>query len=117
MKKLIAPALAGSLALSACAQSADKVTAAYVPMGMYTGQSCGQLKQEHARVVAQVNHLTGEQDKKAQTDAVAMGVGLVLFWPALFLMAADKDESGQLSQLKGQHDAILAAGAQKGCWS
>jgi len=117
MKKLIIPALTGSLALSACAQSADKVTAAYVPTTLYTGDTCTQLRQEQARVVAQVNHLTGEQDKKAQNDAVAMGVGLVLFWPALFLLAADKDESGQLSQMKGQYDAILAAGAQKGCWS
>ncbi|WP_170467168.1 hypothetical protein [Ruegeria arenilitoris] len=117
MKKLIFPALVGSLLTSACAQKAEKVTAAYVPTTLYSGESCKDLRLEQARVVAQVNHLAGEQDKKAQNDAVAMGVGLVVFWPALFLMAADKDESSQLAQMKGQYDAIQAAGAQKGCWT
>ncbi len=117
MKKIIVPALAGSLALSACAQKAENVTASYVPMTLYTDQNCKQLRQEQARIVAQVNHLTGEQNKKATNDAVAMGVGLVLFWPALFLLANDKDESAQLAQMKGQYDAIQAAGGQKGCWT
>ena len=40
-----------------------------------------------ARVSAKVTEVTGDQESAATTDAVAMGVGLVLFWPALFVLA------------------------------
>lgn len=110
-------ALVGVTLVSACAQKAESVTANYVPHTIYAGQSCNQLHAERNRVVSQVNHLTGEQNKKAQNDAVAMGVGLVLFWPALFLLAADKDESAALAQMKGTYDAVTQAGTAKGCWT
>ncbi len=116
MKKAVSGLLVSAVTLSACAQSADNVTAAYVPQSLYSSQSCSQLVSDRQRVVAQVNHLTGEQNKKATNDAVAMGVGLILFWPALFLLAADKDESAALASMKGQYDAIEAAGRTKGCW-
>ncbi len=35
-----------------------------------------------------------------------MGVGLILFWPALFGLAATKDRKEELGRLKGEYEAI-----------
>jgi hypothetical protein len=38
-------------------------------------------------------------------DAVATTVGVIVFWPTLFLIGGDKQNAAQLAQLKGQMDA------------
>lgn len=43
-----------------------------------------------------------------------MGVGLVLFWPALFFLA-EGDKKEELANLKGQYDALDQAAIQKRC--
>ena len=55
-------------------------------------------------------------NKKAATgDAIAVGVSLVVFWPALFLLASDSDKKDELARLKGEYDAIQQAANQKSC--
>ena len=51
---------------------------------------------------------------KRTTDAVALTVGLVVFWPALFLMIGG-DKRAELSDLKGQYDALDRAATEKNC--
>lgn len=41
-----------------------------------------------------------------------MGVGLMLFWPALFSLAAG-DEKAELARLKGEFEAMDTAYGQK----
>lgn len=48
----------------------------------------------------------------ATRDKVAMGVGLMLFWPALFSLAAG-DEKAELARLKGEFEAMDTAYGQK----
>ena len=55
------------------------------------------------------------QDAKATSDALATGVGVVLFWPALFLIKGDSTTAAELSRLKGEKEAIERAGVQKQC--
>ena len=43
-----------------------------------------------------------------------MGVGLVLFWPALFFLATP-DQKEELAQLKGDYDALQAVALQQRC--
>ncbi|WP_200241917.1 hypothetical protein [Lamprobacter modestohalophilus] len=43
-----------------------------------------------------------------------MGVGLVLFWPALFFLAGG-DKKDELARLKGEYDALEQAAIQKDC--
>ena len=57
-----------------------------------------------------------QQDDVASNDNVAMGVGLVLFWPALFFIDND-DMREQVAQLKGEVDAVEQAAVQKKCGS
>ena len=58
---------------------------------------------------------SGAQDQKATNDAVATGVGAVLFWPALFFIKGDAASSQEIAQLKGDMDAIEQANIQKKC--
>ena len=44
-----------------------------------------------------------------------MGVGLVLFWPALFFIKGDKQSAAELARLKGELDAIQQASIMHNC--
>lgn len=50
---------------------------------------------EQQRVSARVSQLQGEVDDNATGDAVAIGVGLILFWPALFFIDGDGSEANE----------------------
>ena len=43
-----------------------------------------------------------------------MGIGLVLFWPALFFISGD-DRAEELARLKGEAEASEQAAIQKNC--
>jgi hypothetical protein len=109
-------AFALSLLLTACAAQPEKVASTYVSPTTYSGFSCKQLVSERNRVVAKVNELNGAQKKKADNDAAMMGVGMILFWPALIGLAAGSDVEVQLASMKGNYDALTQAGMQKGCF-
>ena len=70
---------------------------------------------EGQRISARVAQLTGSQSQKATGDAVAMGVALVLFWPALFFIKGDKATAGELGRLKGELDAVQQASIANNC--
>jgi hypothetical protein len=59
--------------------------------------------------------VSGAQDLKASNDAVATGVGVVLFWPALFFIKGDAGTAQEVAQLKGDMEAIEEANIQKKC--
>lgn len=109
-------AFALSMSLAACAQQPDKVASTYVSPTTYSSFSCKQLVAERNGVVSKVNELNGAQKKKADSDAAMMGVGMILFWPALFGLAAGSDVEVQLASMKGHYDALTQAGMQKGCF-
>jgi len=80
----------------------------------YQSYSCNQIRMEMQRVGRRVNDVAGIQDSEATKDSVAMGVGLVLFWPALFFMIG-QDKEQELSRLKGEFEALEQAAIQKEC--
>ena len=45
-----------------------------------------------------------------------MAVGLIVFWPALFLIAAGKDKEAELASYKGTYEALEQAGIKKRCF-
>ena len=115
MKKMIAAGLCLALT-TACATHPNNIQAAYVSPMAFSTYSCDQLREENTRLMARVDEVTGQQRKRANTDAWAFGVGMVLFWPALFFMA-NGDQKEELSRLKGEHDALQTVAAQKQCGS
>jgi len=106
---------AAAIAASGCAQSPKDISATYVSPILYQNLSCEQLALEAQRISARVAQVSGVQEQKATGDAVAMGVGLVLFWPALFFIKGDRETAAELSRLRGEIEAIQQASIANNC--
>ncbi|KGJ14922.1 hypothetical protein [Paracoccus sanguinis] len=102
-------------ALAACADKSDQIGASYVSPGMYANLSCPQLAEEAQTVANRAAQASAAQDKKANDDAVAVGVATVLFWPALFMIKGDGAGAAEVARLKGEMQAIEQANARKRC--
>src|SRR5689334_2364140 len=113
MRKLVA--LLTVLSLAGCASKAADIAPSYVSPMTYDSYTCPQLAAEAQRVSAAAAAASGQQDSQATKDAVATTVGVIIFWPTLFLIGGDKQNAAQLAQLKGQMDAIEQASIQKQC--
>lgn len=114
MRKILIVTVAASVVLAGCAKSSEDVVAQYQSPARYKNLTCDELSMELERVQASVLQLSDEQDNAATRDKVAMGVGLVLFWPALFILAAG-DEKEELARLKGEYETLDTVYAQKDC--
>jgi hypothetical protein len=113
MRTIVTAALCASI-LAGCASSPDEISAAYVSPVQYSGSECDQIRAELVRVSSRVREVAGAQQKQADIDAIAMGVALVVFWPALFFIGGN-DRNEELSRLKGEYDALEQAAIQKNC--
>jgi hypothetical protein len=115
-KTFVLPAiLAGTLTLGGCATNPNEIAPSYVSPIQYDGYSCAQLGQEAARLSNRAAEVAGVQKNKATGDAVAMGVGLVLFWPSIFFIKGDGTTASEIAQLKGQMNAVEQASITKKC--
>ena len=102
-------------ALTGCATRSQDVVSAYVSPIQYESYSCAQLREEAARVSSRAAAASGMQDQNATNDAIATGVALVVFWPAAFLVHGNGANAQEVSQLKGDMDAIEQANIRKKC--
>lgn len=104
--------------LSGCASSPDELSATYVSPYKYKSYDCDQIIMEMDYVSKKTTALYYSLDKKADNDSAQMGLGLVLFWPALFFLeGGDGPEAAEYSNLKGEFDALRATAVQKKCGS
>jgi hypothetical protein len=115
MNKTIAIAVGLAAALSSCASKPKDIEAAYVSSTLYESLSCDRLREEATAVSARAIAASGTQQKKADNDAVAVGVGLVIFWPALFFAKGDGASAAEVSRLKGEMKAIETASLKNNC--
>jgi hypothetical protein len=104
-----------SLALAGCASRSDDIAAAYVSPASYASWKCDQIRDEASRLSVRAAQVSGAQNQKASNDAVATGVGVVLFWPALLFIKGDSTTAAELSRLKGEMDTIEQVSIQKRC--
>lgn len=107
--------LVAALALAGCASKSADIAPAYVSPLQYQSFTCPQLAAEAQRVSAAASAASGAQDSQATKDAVATTVGVIIFWPSLFLIGGDKQTAAQLAQYKGQMDAIQQESITKNC--
>ena len=117
MNKLFATVgLAATVTFAGCAHSPKEITTAYVSPLTYRTYDCDQLAMESDYINRKAQQLYTSLDKKATNDAIAMGVGMVLFWPALFaLSGGDGPEATQYAELKVKMEAIQATSIQNKC--
>jgi len=107
--------LVASGILTACATAGKDVASTYVSPMQYANYDCEQLRSESMRISGRVNQLTGRLDEAASNDKAIAGVGLILFWPALFALGGTKQQEAELSRLKGEYDAIETTATTKKC--
>lgn len=115
LSKTAAAMLICGTTVSSCATAPDKIEASYVSPLAYESYNCNQLSQEAERLSYRAADATGVQRKKAKNDAVATGVALVLFWPALFFIKGKGANEAEVARLKGEMEAIEKVSIQKGC--
>jgi hypothetical protein len=115
MKKIIGVAAISFLAAS-CATNPDKIDAAYVSPLKYQNYDCQQIGMEMDYIGNRTSKLYQRMKSERTKDSWQMGIGLVLFWPALFaLEGGDGPEAAEYSQLKGDFEALRQASVQKKC--
>ena len=91
--------LVASGILTACATAGKDISSTYVSPMQYANYDCEQLRAESMRISGRVNQLTGRLDEAASNDKAIAGVGLILFWPALFALGGTKQQEAELSRL------------------
>ncbi len=107
--------LLAAVVCAGCASSSNDVQPQYVSHLQYQHLSCQQVSAEAQRVSRRVAEVSGVQDEKATSDAVATGVALVIFWPAAFFVKGDGPTAAELGRLKGEFEALEKVAAEKGC--
>lgn len=108
-------AFVAALALSACAQSPDQISTASVSPMLYSGLNCTQIQGEANRINTRLTEITGNQQQAANSDAVMMGVGLILFWPSLFFIGHHEDHAPEIARLRGETEALQTAAQERRC--
>jgi len=101
--------------LGGCATSSKDVAATFVSPIQYSSYDCDQLRQELVRINGRVGQLSGRLDEAASNDKAIMGIGMILFWPALFALGGTKQQEAELSRLKGEYEALQIASTSKKC--
>tara|TARA_B100000676_G_scaffold260426_1_gene270098 strand:- start:349 stop:747 length:399 start_codon:yes stop_codon:yes gene_type:complete len=101
-----------------CASDPSSIPSQYVSEVQYQSYDCEQLAQEARRVNSRVGDLYRQTKELADNDAAQMGVGLILFWPALFFLeGGDGPQAAEYARLKGESEAIDRATIAKKCSS
>ena len=117
MRKLIATTVAASIALSACATNPNRIEADYVSPARFADLNCNQLMEYQREIDNRVAKLTGRQRKAANTDTTLFWTGMLLFWPALFVMPfMDDGVKEELELAKGESEALRVAAKNAGCF-
>ena len=76
---------------------------------------CSALRGEAERAAANQQSLEGNVDKAYKRDKGVEAAAWILFWPAALAMKGNDAEANQLSQAKGEAEAIKSAMLSKGC--
>lgn len=115
MGRMFVAAVIAALSLSACAKRADTISATYVSPYQYENFTCPQLADEAQRLSHRAAVVAGVQDEKATRDTVATTVGVIVFWPALFMIGGNDQQTGELARLRGELEAVEQVSIRKRC--
>lgn len=115
MKSILFTAVLAASILAGCAKSTNEIQAQYVSPMAYQDYTCKQMQMEMQALSRRVSEVAGQVNKTASDDNAQMGIGLVLFWPALFFLDGDTPQANEYARLKGEFDALEKAAIQKEC--
>ena len=101
--------------LGGCAtRSADVAPRAGDP-ALYAAWDCERLFDEIDRVQQRAADVAYAVDARVGNNMIALGLGVMVFWPALLAMRPDGMEAAELSELKGRFEALRTAADRKSC--
>lgn len=116
MRYLSITTLAGAALLVGCASNPNSIDATYVSPLRYANYDCNQIAQEMGYLEQRTNLLYQNLQRKRTNDNWAMGLGMVLFWPALFALdGGDGPEATEYAQVKGEYEALRQNSVEKSC--
>lgn len=109
-------AMTAVLSISGCASHSKDIATTYISPNEYASYDCSQMEAEMRGISRKVAIMSGQIDDEASADSWQMGVGLVLFWPALFFLeGGDGAQASEYSLLKGKYDAVETQHRLKKC--
>lgn len=73
------------------------------------------MRDEMDRVQQRAVDVAYMADPRPAQNAVALGVGVMVFWPALLAMRPDGPDAAELARLKLRFEALQTAAARRGC--
>ena len=114
-KRFTAGSVALVMFLTGCSTASKNIAAEYVSPLQYSSYDCEQLFAETDRVKSRAVKLGARLDEAASNDAAITGVGLILFWPALFALGGTKQQEAEFARLSGELDALQQSAVSKKC--
>lgn len=115
MKSITASIVSCALILSGCATGSKDISASYASPLQYQSYDCQQVTAEAQRIQVRVQELGGRLDQAAANDKALVGVGVILFWPALFALGGTKTQEAEYARLKGEYEALQKVAIEKKC--
>lgn len=115
MRVTVAAAVVACMLLSACATASKDISTVYTSPLQYQAYDCDQLASESQRIQTRVVQLGGRLDKAAANDKALVGVGVLLFWPALFALGGTQQQEADYARLRGEYDAVHQSAILRKC--
>ncbi len=104
------------IVLTSCASNPDDIDAAYVSPLKYNNYDCDQISTEMDHIGKRTSELYLRLKSERNKDNWQTGVGVLLFWPSLFLLeGGDGPEAQEYAQLKGEFEALRENSVTKKC--
>lgn len=107
--------LLGLAMLAGCATRAVDIQPLPVNAADFALWGCDRIHDEADRVQQQAAELAYAVDERAGHNIMALGLGLMVFWPAILSMRPEGLEAQDLARYKGRYEALLAAASQQRC--
>ena len=112
----IAFCMLGLAFTTACASQPNQIAPTYVSPMVYRDYDCEQIFLEQNRIERRTGELYSSLKKEANADSWQMGVGIVLFWPTLFMLeGGDGPEAIEYARLRGEYEALTGISIRKKC--
>ena len=101
--------------LAGCATRSVNVLPLPADPAEFAHWDCNRLDDERDRVQQRAADTAYAVDERVGNNILALGMGLMVFWPALAALRADGPEAADLALLKGRFEALQTAAAQRQC--
>jgi hypothetical protein len=98
-----------------CATRSSNVAPQKTDPVEFTGWSCERIDEESDRVQLRAADVAYAVDARVGNNMIALGLGVMVFWPALLAMRPDGMEAQELAALKGRFEALRSVAQQRGC--